>query len=430
MTGIGRYTGSIEKIFNITEKVVSLPTIAENLIYNGTNITGVLEGSGYTITGNTGINAGSYTATATLTDADNTRWPDLRTEPKIISWTIGKAPLSVIINDFRIVFCDDVPTYNSSYSGFVGDDDSSAVTGNIEFSCTYVVRSNVGNYAITASGLESSNYTISYVNGTLTVDKKMINPPVVIIGLVYNGEEQIGIEPGEDYVSSGDRAMNAGTYDALVMLNSNTTTFWDDGTIEGRAVDWSIAQKPLSSEMIVPICTQICLGTPMEPVVMKDDTNELTKGIDYTVSYDNNASEGIGTAVVSGIGNYTGKVQIMFNVLLGYLVKYDLNGLIGGAPESQALASGSVLDLTSIMAPIRAGYTFVGWSLSSTGDTISELTVTDNLTLYALWNNGGIPSTVNLMVEDEDDGSTIIIAMAVIAVIDILLVYLIFVRRI
>ena len=259
---------------------------------------------------------------------------------------------------------------------------------------------------------------------------RSINPPVVIIDLVYNGEEQTGIEPGDDYYSSGDKGRNAGTYGAFVTLNSNATTSWEDGTIEGKAVDWNIAQKPLSSEMLAPICTQICTGTPVEPIVLKDDIGELKKGTDYTVSYDNNTSEGMATALVAGIGNYTGKVHSMFNVLLGYLVEYNLNGFIGTPPENQVMVSGSVLDLTSTPAPIRAGYTFIGWALSSVGEAITEHKVTENVTLYALWNNSDISSSSNLIIEGDGEESPIVIAMAIIALIDIVLVYLIFIRRI
>ncbi|HKL79509.1 MAG TPA: MBG domain-containing protein, partial [Mobilitalea sp.] len=382
----------MDGFLEVNKKAISLPTILKNLIYNGEDITGVLEGNGYNIVGNIGKDAKTYTATATLIDADNTKWADLDNGQKTISWSINKAPLLVTIDNFQIVFGDDAPTYNSRSEGLVFEDDAS-VTGNIEFLCDYVAGLNVGSYTITASGLESINYEISYVDGILTVDKKIINLPTVITGLIYNGEEQTGIQHGEEYFASGDRGTDAGEYVAIVMLNSNETTSWYDGTIDEKAVDWDIAPKSLSPEMICPICTQICVGSPVEPVAVNDEMNKLIEGDDYTVFYENNVSEGIATAVVTGLGNYVGTIQTEFDVLLGYLVKYDLNGLIGITPECQALVYGSIIDLTCTVDSTSAECTFIGWSLSSMGEAITEHIVTDDVTFYALWNNGSIPSS-------------------------------------
>ncbi len=418
----------VDGVLSVNKKTIDLPIILKNLMYNGQDIVGVLEGSGYTITGNVGRNADTYVATATLIDPNNTKWADIDDGPKTISWSISKAPFLVTVDNFQIVYGDDIPTYDSRYEGLVSENDTS-VTGNIEFQCDYCVLSKVGIYKITASGLESINYKISYVDGIITVNKKVIELPIAITGLIYNGEEQVGIQCGEEYSSSGDRGMDAGEYVAFVMLNSNTTTSWDDGTTDEKAVDWYIAPKSLSPEMITPISTQICVGSPVEPVVVNDEMNELTEGADYAVYYENNVSEGIATAVVTGLGNYAGRVQTEFDVLLGYLVEYDLNGLMGIAPKSQAFVSGSVLDLTSTVASMSAGCTFIGWSLSSVGEAITEHVVTDNVTLYALWNND-VPFSANMIIEDGGNESFVIIAMAAIAVIDIFLVYLIFVRRI
>jgi len=68
---------------------ISAPPVIENLMYDGTEHSGVKEGTGYTLTGHKGINAGSYTATATL--ATGYQWSDGTTEAKYIPWSIAKA---------------------------------------------------------------------------------------------------------------------------------------------------------------------------------------------------------------------------------------------------------------------------------------------------------------------------------------------------
>ena len=45
---------------------ISRPTAEQNLIYSRESITGVKGGEGYSLSGDTAINAGNYTATAEL----------------------------------------------------------------------------------------------------------------------------------------------------------------------------------------------------------------------------------------------------------------------------------------------------------------------------------------------------------------------------
>ena len=56
-----------------------------------------------------------------------------------------------------------------SYTGFVNGDTAASLTTPPSVSTTATTTSLVGTYPITASGAVSSNYTISYVAGTLTV---------------------------------------------------------------------------------------------------------------------------------------------------------------------------------------------------------------------------------------------------------------------
>ena len=68
---------------------VNIPTANTNLVYNGSTLIGVNEGTGYTLTDNTATNAGTYTAKATL--EAGYKWSDGSTEVKNISFEIKKA---------------------------------------------------------------------------------------------------------------------------------------------------------------------------------------------------------------------------------------------------------------------------------------------------------------------------------------------------
>ena len=77
---------------------VTVPT-GKTFTYNGKTQTGVAAGTGYSLTGATAANAGTYTAKATLNASTDCiyKWSDGTTAPKTIKWTINKAanPLKI-----------------------------------------------------------------------------------------------------------------------------------------------------------------------------------------------------------------------------------------------------------------------------------------------------------------------------------------------
>ena len=85
------------------------------------------------------------------------------------SFTIEKANLEVKADDFRIGYGAESPAYTATYTGFVGNDTVSVLSGTLAISCPYVQGNDVNTYIITPSGLSSDNYDITFVPGTLTV---------------------------------------------------------------------------------------------------------------------------------------------------------------------------------------------------------------------------------------------------------------------
>ncbi|MDN5357879.1 MAG: hypothetical protein PWR17_1048, partial [Candidatus Methanomethylophilaceae archaeon] len=84
-----------------TNADVTLPETT--MVYSGSMVTLMSDGDGYTLTGNTGVDAGDYVAIATLDDPVNTTWSDGTTEPKTINWTIAKASLVITARDVEII---------------------------------------------------------------------------------------------------------------------------------------------------------------------------------------------------------------------------------------------------------------------------------------------------------------------------------------
>lgn len=73
---------------------IKIPSARKGLVYNGKEQTGVHQSPKgyYTITGNVGTEAGTYTATLKLKDPDWCTWEDGTIEDKTVTWSIGPSP--------------------------------------------------------------------------------------------------------------------------------------------------------------------------------------------------------------------------------------------------------------------------------------------------------------------------------------------------
>src|SRR5207237_263594 len=100
--------------------------------------------------------------------------------------TITPAPLSVTADNKTKVYGQANPTFTVSYSGFVNGDTASSLGGTLTFSTPAAASSPVGSYAITPSGLTSSNYTITFGNGTLTVAQRSVSVVVSLSAATIN----------------------------------------------------------------------------------------------------------------------------------------------------------------------------------------------------------------------------------------------------
>ncbi|HPJ46171.1 MAG TPA: MBG domain-containing protein, partial [Tenuifilaceae bacterium] len=68
------------------------------------------------------------------------------------------------------VYGDADPVFTVTYTGFITGEDESVLSGTLAID--RVAGEDVGNYVITPSGLTATNYSVSFANGTLTVNEK------------------------------------------------------------------------------------------------------------------------------------------------------------------------------------------------------------------------------------------------------------------
>jgi len=220
----GNYT--LEGASGLTQDFVIKPmsisgatiTLGADLTYNGDEQTRgftativlaestptLTENTDYLVTGHKGTNA--FTYTLTITGQGNYY------QTKTRDWKILKKELTVTADDVYVTY-GDVITYKSTCTGFVKDEGLGNLAGEIAYISGYVRYQNIDNwdstvnkgvYTIVASGYEDKdedgntiyvndgkhNYTFTYKNGTLYVDKATIdNISVVGYTGTYDGAE-------------------------------------------------------------------------------------------------------------------------------------------------------------------------------------------------------------------------------------------------
>ena len=82
---------------------------------------------------------------------------------------VTRAPLTVTVNEASKSYGQANPAFSVAYGGFVNSDTFSTLGGQLAFSTTAGTASDVNSYDVVASGLSSSDYSIAYPPGTLSI---------------------------------------------------------------------------------------------------------------------------------------------------------------------------------------------------------------------------------------------------------------------
>jgi hypothetical protein len=122
----------------------------------------------YTPATGAALNAGTNQAlSATFTPSDTSGFTTATGSSTI---NVIPASLKVTVKDASKLYGDPDPAFGVSYQGFVLGQDQSVLGGNPSFGTAAGVLSVVGDYTVSASGLTSANYAITYAAGTLHVN--------------------------------------------------------------------------------------------------------------------------------------------------------------------------------------------------------------------------------------------------------------------
>ena len=99
---------------------------------------------------------------------------------------ITQAPLTITSDNASRTYGAANPNFTAQYSGLVGGDTASVVSG-LSLATGATTASNVGSYAISGSAGVATNYTITYVPGTLTIHKAPLTIAAVTDTKSYDG---------------------------------------------------------------------------------------------------------------------------------------------------------------------------------------------------------------------------------------------------
>ncbi len=222
------------KAFSIAKKTLSLTWSNGSFTYNATAqkptatiAGGVCEGDSVIVTvSGAGTNAGSYTATASLSDETNYA---ISTSTQSKTFSIGKKSLS-------LTWSNDSFTYNATAQKPTASITSGVCEGDSVIVTVSGAQTNAGTYTATAS-INNANYSLSSNSKSFTIAKKTITftfnagsafdytgSPIKMEGTYSGGINGDGVTVTYKYYSNGAQISGAptkaGTYEVRVELSS------------------------------------------------------------------------------------------------------------------------------------------------------------------------------------------------------------------
>lgn len=222
--------------FNIVATLteIAIPKAKTNLTYTAGSQIGVEGGVGYTLTGNSGVDAKTYTAIAKL--ESGYKWNDGTITDKEISWSIGKR--NPIVSDFNfyepsnLTYDGNAKTATVSLIAHYGDETGFAIT--VKYKKGGVIVSDVkdaGEYEVYIDKGATANFNaatdIHDVSWKFTIAKAEQSAPAASLFTTVAPTSETstdgkitGITAEMEYLKVGDSAWTSGTGSDVTGLSS------------------------------------------------------------------------------------------------------------------------------------------------------------------------------------------------------------------
>jgi MBG domain (YGX type) len=245
-------------VYTIQKAALNVTAVSQTMTYGGAVPALTVSYSGFV----NGDNVSSLTTQPTISTTANSSSPvgtysiaaSGAVDPNYtITYTAGtmtvqRAALTVTANSESMNYGGPVPALTASYTGFVNGDNASSLTTKPTLATTATASSPAGTYPITVSGAADPNYTITYVNGTLTVGGATLTITANSGSMTYggtvpalsvsysgfiNGDNATSLTVAPTVTTTATSASDAGAYPTTASgaVDPNYTIVYVQGTI-------------------------------------------------------------------------------------------------------------------------------------------------------------------------------------------------------
>ena len=385
--------------FNIVATLIeiAIPKAKTNLTYTAGSQIGVEGGVGYTLTGNSGVDAKTYTAIAKL--ESGYKWNDGTITDKEISWSIGKR--NPIVSDFNfyepsnLTYDGNAKTATVSLIAFYGDETGFAITVKYKKGGVIVAEvKDAGEYEVYIDTTATANFNsatdIHDASWKFTIAKAEQSAPsaslfttVAPTTTTTTDGKITGITAEMEYRKVGDSAWTSGTGSDVTGLSSGKYQIRfkeTDNYNAGAFVEVQVPESGVSSYNLTVI-GGTGEGVFIQGASVTITANEPTIGKKFS-----------GWTIEGISGLDTTKTSLTFNMPANAVtatanyedIEYTItvNGGTGGGTYKQG-------DEVTVTAEDKEGKEFVGWKDASENivSTQKEYTfvVKDGMVLTAVY---------------------------------------------
>lgn len=361
--------------FNIVATLteIAIPKAKTNLTYTAGSQIGVEGGVGYTLTGNSGVDAKTYTAIAKL--ESGYKWNDGTITDKEISWSIGKR--NPIVSDFNfyepsnLTYDGNAKTATVSLIAFYGDETGVAITVKYKKGGVIVAEAKAaGEYEVYIDTTATANFNsatdIHDVSWKFTIAKAEQSAPsaslfttVAPTTTTTTDGKITGITAKMEYRKVGDSAWTSGTGSDVTGLSSGRYQIRfkeTDNYNAGEVVEVQVPESGVSSYNLTVIGgtgegvfiqgTSVTI-TANDPTIGQRFTGWTIEGISGLDTTQTSLTFNMPANAVTATANYE---DIEYTI--------TVNGGTGGGTYKQG-------DEVTVTAEDKEGKEFVGWQDAS-----------------------------------------------------------------
>ena len=412
--------------FNIVATLteIAVPTAKTGLTYTNSEITGVDDGVGYTLTGNKGVVAKNYTAIAKL--KSGYKWNDGTITDKEISWSIGKR--NPVVSDFNfnessnLTYDGNVKTATVSLIAHYGDETGFAITVKYKKGGVIVAEAkDAGEYEVYIDTTATANFNaatdIHDVSWKFTIAKAEQSAPAASLfttvaptATTTTDGKITGITAQMEYRKVGDSAWTSGTGSDVTGLSSGRYQIRfkeTDNYNAGAFVEVQVPESGVSSYNLTVI-GGTGEGVFIQGASVTITANEPTIGKKFS-----------GWTIEGISGLDTTKTSLTFNMPAGNVtatanyedIEYTITVNGGTADKSKAKCGDSVTITANVPATGKEFDKWVVTGITLSDEDLAKSTVTfempaSNVTMEAHFRDIEEAPSIEIKVEGGTGGGT------------------------